>query len=372
MLSYRSVDIRKSLQLEELIAREELEFLIVEEVAKKTIRSWLDKCLRRIKQQKQSQSLIHSLRQTNEPFFAGLTLPIASSVTSNTATSLQQQQHQTNLEREGDQLDQQLTARRSSTNSRRRSSGLSNLSEQTSGQEDEEKEDGKRTTSPFVQSPSKLEKDDKLSYQRSETIDEAQLLLSPTTAAAQQQQQPSIVSASSASAKWKKKQSMKSESLATGSSSFMSTTSSTTSPTTTSASTTPTTATPVPTSAKMYLQTPGSLDKKETTLHKTAKLVSKASGLSTPIRSLSETQDNLELLDKDDKEDAGWLSYSSNLNIIKKSDTLTATAEQFTFGSSPSTSLKNLQPIASIVNEINSWWDEELDLDDNDFKDKDL
>lgn len=72
MLSYRSVDIRKSLQLEELMAREELEFLIIEEVAKKTIRSWLDKCLRRIKQQKQSQSLIHSLRQTNESFFANL------------------------------------------------------------------------------------------------------------------------------------------------------------------------------------------------------------------------------------------------------------------------------------------------------------
>jgi hypothetical protein len=49
-----------------------LEFLIIEEVAKKTIRSWLDKCLRRIKQQKQSQSLIHSLRQTNESFFANL------------------------------------------------------------------------------------------------------------------------------------------------------------------------------------------------------------------------------------------------------------------------------------------------------------
>ncbi|KAL1423919.1 hypothetical protein MTO96_020713 [Rhipicephalus appendiculatus] len=49
MLSYRSVDIRKALQLEELLAREELEYLIEEEVAKQTIREWLDKCLRRIK-----------------------------------------------------------------------------------------------------------------------------------------------------------------------------------------------------------------------------------------------------------------------------------------------------------------------------------
>ncbi|ETN72174.1 transporter, cation channel family protein [Necator americanus] len=50
MLSYRSVDIRKSLQLEELLQREELEYLIEEEVAKQTIRAWLEQCLRRIKQ----------------------------------------------------------------------------------------------------------------------------------------------------------------------------------------------------------------------------------------------------------------------------------------------------------------------------------
>lgn len=49
MLSYRSVDIRKSLQLEELLAREELEYTIEEEVAKQTIRNWLDKCLKRIR-----------------------------------------------------------------------------------------------------------------------------------------------------------------------------------------------------------------------------------------------------------------------------------------------------------------------------------
>ena len=49
MLAYRSVDIRKSLQLEELLVREELEFTIEEEVAKQTIRNWLDKCLKRIR-----------------------------------------------------------------------------------------------------------------------------------------------------------------------------------------------------------------------------------------------------------------------------------------------------------------------------------
>lgn len=47
MLSYRSVDIRKSLQVEELLAREELEYIIEEEVAKLTIRSWLDACLKK-------------------------------------------------------------------------------------------------------------------------------------------------------------------------------------------------------------------------------------------------------------------------------------------------------------------------------------
>lgn len=65
MLSYRSVDIRKALQLEELLAREELEYLIEEEVAKLTIRKWLDDCLRRIREKE--QSLIAGLRAMNEP-----------------------------------------------------------------------------------------------------------------------------------------------------------------------------------------------------------------------------------------------------------------------------------------------------------------
>ena len=44
MLSYRSrsVDIRKSLRFEELMQREELEFIIEEEVAKQTIRTVLE------------------------------------------------------------------------------------------------------------------------------------------------------------------------------------------------------------------------------------------------------------------------------------------------------------------------------------------
>uniref|UniRef100_A0A5S6QTC6 Ion transport domain-containing protein n=1 Tax=Trichuris muris TaxID=70415 RepID=A0A5S6QTC6_TRIMR len=62
MLSYRSVDIRKHLQLEELVQREELEYMIEEDVAKLTIRSWLEKCLRRMRQKEQNFSIINSLR----------------------------------------------------------------------------------------------------------------------------------------------------------------------------------------------------------------------------------------------------------------------------------------------------------------------
>ncbi|CAL4058549.1 unnamed protein product, partial [Meganyctiphanes norvegica] len=71
MLSYRSVEIRKSLQLEELMAREELEYIIEEEVAKQTIRNWLDSCLKRIRAKEQT-SLIDRLRETNIPVLKSL------------------------------------------------------------------------------------------------------------------------------------------------------------------------------------------------------------------------------------------------------------------------------------------------------------
>lgn len=65
ILSYRSVNIRKALQLEELLAREEYEYMIEEEVAKKTIREWLEDCLKQ-KRIKQGNNLIAGLRATNE------------------------------------------------------------------------------------------------------------------------------------------------------------------------------------------------------------------------------------------------------------------------------------------------------------------
>ncbi|VVC97367.1 unnamed protein product [Leptidea sinapis] len=76
MLSYRTVDIRKSLQMEELLAREEFEFLIEEEVAKQTIRTWLEGCLKKIRanSSKQQTSLIAGLRKTNEQPFEMLNI----------------------------------------------------------------------------------------------------------------------------------------------------------------------------------------------------------------------------------------------------------------------------------------------------------
>lgn len=68
MLAYRSVDIRKSLQFEELLAREELEYLIEEEVAKLTIRNWLNRCLKRIKTNEQTV-VVKNLQRSNELAF---------------------------------------------------------------------------------------------------------------------------------------------------------------------------------------------------------------------------------------------------------------------------------------------------------------
>lgn len=62
MLSYRSVDIRKALQLEELLAREEFEYIIEEEVAKQTIRTWLEGCLKKIRAQNASVSILYTIQ----------------------------------------------------------------------------------------------------------------------------------------------------------------------------------------------------------------------------------------------------------------------------------------------------------------------
>ena len=48
-----------------MLSREELEYIIEEEVAKITIRKWLDGCLKRIREKE--QSLIAGLRAMNDP-----------------------------------------------------------------------------------------------------------------------------------------------------------------------------------------------------------------------------------------------------------------------------------------------------------------
>jgi len=60
------VDIRKSLKLEELLAREELEYQIEEEVAKQTIRNWLDKCFRRMRERGKNTIITKSLNKQND------------------------------------------------------------------------------------------------------------------------------------------------------------------------------------------------------------------------------------------------------------------------------------------------------------------
>jgi hypothetical protein len=69
MLSYRSVDIHKSLRLEELLAREELECQVEEEVAKQTIRNWLNNCFRRIREKGQLNPLKNSQKQNDIALF---------------------------------------------------------------------------------------------------------------------------------------------------------------------------------------------------------------------------------------------------------------------------------------------------------------
>lgn len=44
------MDITKTLQLEELIAREDLEYAIEEEVARQTIATWIERCIFRKRQ----------------------------------------------------------------------------------------------------------------------------------------------------------------------------------------------------------------------------------------------------------------------------------------------------------------------------------
>ena len=75
MLSYRSVDIRKSLQLEELLQREELEYIIEEEVAKQTIKKWLEYCLRKLRAPHSKDSMTMAMGGRHANFVEGSPRP---------------------------------------------------------------------------------------------------------------------------------------------------------------------------------------------------------------------------------------------------------------------------------------------------------
>ncbi|XP_071949638.1 sodium leak channel NALCN-like isoform X2 [Antedon mediterranea] len=91
MLSYRTVDIRKSLQLDELMAREELEFNIEEEVAKDTIRNWLEKCIKKRKTKeipnKDPSITQHNMQLANERDSKRYSIPTC--IASNTLKTLE-------------------------------------------------------------------------------------------------------------------------------------------------------------------------------------------------------------------------------------------------------------------------------------------
>ena len=88
VLAYRSVDISRSLQLEELLAREELEYQIEEEVAIQTIRDWFVN----LRRKRAEREWIRHLEQGGIPLAGGIRLsdksPAASSAESvnNSAT----------------------------------------------------------------------------------------------------------------------------------------------------------------------------------------------------------------------------------------------------------------------------------------------
>ena len=108
MLSYRSVDIRKSLKLEDMLAREELEYQIEEEVAKQTIRNWIDKCLRRRREMGKSsvnKSKQNDINLFKEQMNARQMLAQAGVTSSISSSSQQQQQQQQQLQQQ--QLQQQ-------------------------------------------------------------------------------------------------------------------------------------------------------------------------------------------------------------------------------------------------------------------------
>ena len=106
VLAYRSVDISRSLQLEELLEREELEYQIEEEVAIQTIRDWFIN----LRRKRAEREWIRHLEQGGIPLAGGIQFsdnksPGASSVESMENSANEEQDRDTEAERENREHD---------------------------------------------------------------------------------------------------------------------------------------------------------------------------------------------------------------------------------------------------------------------------
>ena len=106
VLAYRSVDISRSLQLEELLEREELEYQIEEEVAIQTIRDWFIN----LRRKRAERDWIRHLEQGGIPLAGGIQFsdnksPGASSVESMENSANEEQDRDTEVERENREHD---------------------------------------------------------------------------------------------------------------------------------------------------------------------------------------------------------------------------------------------------------------------------
>ena len=106
VLAYRSVDISRSLQLEELLEREELEYQIEEEVAIQTIRDWFVN----LRRKRAEREWIRHLEQGGIPLAGGVQFhenksPAASSVESVENSASEDQEREDEAEREAREHD---------------------------------------------------------------------------------------------------------------------------------------------------------------------------------------------------------------------------------------------------------------------------
>ncbi|XP_026812191.1 sodium leak channel non-selective protein [Rhopalosiphum maidis] len=155
MLSYRTVDITKALQLEELVAREDFEVNIQEEVAKQTIRNWLEGCLRKMRAANRQQgSLLAGLRATNEMMLRDF-----------------EEKQAANNEKENEEKDLKSDTNRSKLKS---TSGITRSDSVGSGS-------GRKFLTPTLSDPSDKEKNRKASYRNLKPLNMSNLNVSTSS-----------------------------------------------------------------------------------------------------------------------------------------------------------------------------------------------